>query len=221
MGSGSGYRDLGQATIDKQYASEKGITTVITYAPLEESNNKEMYEYKVQWSLRGGNVYPADATWQKGMMQAITLKPPVTPRVVEFEADLDKLKSTGITRVTLQVRYKKFDQEMEENLNISPASAQALVNKMLFMDRDTRGYVYRLVFNHQTEGKLALPWSAQISDNYVYAVIPAELNDKTSELFIKAADAGKTITAPATDGKATGDKVLDQFKDVLAVPKSN
>ena len=154
-------------------------------------------------------------------MQAVTLSPPVTPRLIEFEADLEKLKNTGITRVTLQIRYKKFNQEIEENLNISPAQGKALVEKLIFMDRDTRGYVYRLIFNHQTEGKLALPWSAKLNDNYVYAVVPDDLSNKTSELFIKAIDAAKTIVAPGPDGKVTTEKVLDQFKEILGVPKTN
>jgi hypothetical protein len=216
----SGNDFVDRRTIDKQYMTEKGITTSMTYAAGDDKNH-DMYEYMVQWSLRGGNVYPPSPQWRKGQMEAVTLQPPVTPRLIEFEADLDKLKSIGITRVTMQVRYKKFDQEMEENLNVSPAAGQALTNKLLFMDRNTRGYVYRLVFNHQTEGKLALPWSARISDNYVYAVIPDELRDKTSEVFVKAVDAGKTIVAPSSDGKVTTDKVLDQFKDVLTTPKTN
>jgi hypothetical protein len=91
---------------------------------------------------------------------------------------------------------------------------------MLFMDRDTRGYVYRLIFNHKTEGKLALPWSVKLNDYYVYAVVPNELSDKTSEVFIKAADLAKTIVAPGADGKVTTDKILDQFKEVLG-PKTN
>jgi hypothetical protein len=83
------------------------------------------------------------------------------------------------------------------------------------MDRDSRGYAYRLVMNHTTEGKLALPWDAKVNDNYVYAVIPDELKDKTSEIFIKAIDAAKTIMTPGPDGKVTTDKILDDFKDIL------
>ena len=216
----SGNDFIDRRTIDKQYMTDKGITTSMTYAAGDDTN-ADMYEYMAQWSLRGGNVYPAAPQWEKGQMEAVTLRPPVSPRTIEFEADLEKLKSTGISRVTLQVRYKKFEQEMEENINVSPAQGQALASKMLFMDRDTRGYVYRLVFNHTTEGKLALPWSVKINDNYVYAVIPDELNNKTSELFIKAIDAAKTILAPGTDGKVTTDKVLDQFKEVLGAVKTN
>jgi hypothetical protein len=217
--SKGGYVELGGETISKDYVNKSGITAQITYAGGDD--NREIYQYKTQWSLRGGNKYPANPQWEQGQMQAVTLSPPVTPRLIEFEADLEKLKSTGITRVTLQIRYKKFNQEIEENLNISPAQGKALIDRLIFMDRDTRGYVYRLIFNHQTEGKLAMPWSAKLNDNYVYAVVPEDLSNKTSELFIKAIDAAKTIVAPGPDGKVTTDKVLDQFKEILGVPKTN
>ncbi len=203
-----------RVTLDKKFVAEKGITAALSYAAGSD-NNPDMYQYMVQWSLRGGNVFPPSPTWEKGQMEAVTLKPPVVPRTIEFEADIEKLKEAGISRATLQVRYKKYGEEIEENLHISPVKNEPLVSKMIFMDRDTRGYAYRLVMNHTTEGKLALPWEAKVNDNYVYAVIPEELKDKTSDLFIKAIDAAKKIITPGPDGKITTDKILDDFKDIL------
>jgi hypothetical protein len=203
-----------RVTLDKKFVNDKGITAAMSYAAGDDTN-PDMYQYMVQWSLRGGNVFPPAPVWEKGQMEAVTLKPPVVPRTIEFEADIEKLKETGISRATLQVRYKKYGQEVEENLHISTIKNEPLVSKMIFMDRDSRGYAYRLVMNHTTEGKLALPWDAKVNDNYVYAVIPDELKDKTSEIFIKAIDAAKTIMTPGPDGKVTTDKILDDFKDIL------
>ncbi len=218
--SSGGYVEIGDHTFNRTNVADKGTVAVITHAPGADAN-REMFEYKTQWSMRGGLVYPKEPQWQKGQMTAITVAPPVTPRLVEFEADLEKLKASGITRATLQVRYLKFGQEMEENLHVSPTQAQALVNTTIYADKDTRGYVYRLIFNHATDGKLALPWSAKVNDNYVYAVIPDDMSNKTSDLFIKAIDAAKTIVNPGADGKVTTDKILDQFKEVLQVVKTN
>jgi hypothetical protein len=215
--SGNDFTD--RATIDKKYVTDKGITAAMTYASGDD-RNADMYQYAVQWSLRGGNVFPATPVWEKGQMEAVTLKPPVIPRNIEFEADIEKLKAANISRATLQIRYRKYNEEVEENINISPAANQPLVSKMLFMDRDTRGYVYRLVLNNTKEGKLALPWSVKLNDNYVYAVIPDELNDKTTDIFNKAIDAAKTIITPGPDGKVKTDKVLDQFKEILGVVKN-
>ena len=77
-----------------------------------------------------------------------------------------------------------------------------------------------MVLNNTKEGKLALPWSVKLNDNYVYAVIPDELNDKTTDIFNKAIDAAKTIITPGPDGKVKADKVLDQFKEILGVVKN-
>lgn len=210
--SGNDFTD--RVTIDKKFVTDKGITAAMTYAGGEDKN-PDMYQYMTQWSLRGGNVFPTTPQWEQGQMEAVTLKPPVVPRTIEFEADIEKLKAANISRATLQVRYKKYGEEVEENLNISPVKNEPLVNKMLFMDRDSKGYAYRLVLNHTTEGKLALPWSAKVNDFYVYSVIPEELTDKKSDMFIKAIDAAKTIVATGPDGKVKVDKILDSFKDIL------
>jgi hypothetical protein len=214
----SGNDFVDRVTLDKKYVTEKGITAAMTYAAGED-RNPDMYQYQVQWSLRGGNIFPTTPVWEQGQMEAVTLKPPVVPRTIEFEADLEKLKEYSVSRATLQIRYKKYGEEVEENINISPARNEPLTSKMLFMDRDTRGYVYRLVFNHTKEGKLALPWSVKINDNYVYAVIPEELKDKSSAIFTTAVENAKTIIAPGTDGKVKIDKILDSFKEVLGVIK--
>jgi hypothetical protein len=214
----SGNDFIDRVTLDKKYVTEKGITAAMTYAAGEDKN-PDMYQYQVQWSLRGGNIFPPTPVWEQGQMEAVTLKPPVVPRTIEFEADLEKLKENSISRATLQIRYQKYGEEVEENINISPAKNEALTSKMLFMDRNTRGYVYRLVFNHTKEGKLALPWSVKINDNYVYAVIPDELKDKSSAIFTTAVENAKTIIAPGADGKVKIDKILDSFKEVLGVIK--
>jgi hypothetical protein len=215
--SGNDFRE--RVTIDKKFVTDKGIAAVMTYAGGEDTN-PDMYQYQTQWSLRGGNVYPAIPQWEKGQVEAVTLKPPVTPRTIEFEADLEKLKENKISRATLQVRYMKYGEEIEENINISLAKNEGLVSKLLFMDRETRGYAYRLIFNHTESGKLALPWNVKVNDNYVYAVIPDELRDKTSEIFTKAVDAAKVIVNTGANGKVTVDKVLDGFKEVLGIIKN-
>ena len=218
----SGHDFSDRVTIDKKFVEAHGINASMTYARGED-RDPDIYEYQTQWSLRGGNVFPRDPQWIRGQWEGVTLKPPVTPRTIEFEADLEELKSMDITRATLQVRYKKFGREVEENLHLSPAKQEPLTNQMLFMDRDTRGYVYRLVFNHKTEGKLALPWSSKVNDNYVYAVIPEDFQDITSQIFAKAKEAAQVIIEDtSSDGtvKAEG-KVLDKFKEILGVVLEN
>ena len=63
--------------------------------------------------------------------------------------------------------------------------------------------------NHKTEGKLALPWSAQVGDDYVYAAIPEDL--LTTARRCEGSERRRRKTR-ATSAK---DKVLDEFKELL------
>ncbi len=216
---GNSFAD--RIVIDKKYLTEKGSNSTVMYARGEDTN-PDVFEYQMQWSLRGGNIFPPVPLWEKGEWAGITLAPPVKPRLIEFEANLEQLKEMGISRATLQVRYKKFNEEIEENLHVSPAQGQALVNKNIFTDKDTKGYVYRLVLNHTTEGKLALPWSAKTADNYVFATIPPDLKDKSSKIFQEAKKIGNIIKS--ADGKVpNAETIIDTFKEIFDIvkPKKN
>ena len=210
--AGNSFED--RVTMDAKYFAEKGIQASMTYSRGEDKD-PDAYEYMTQWSLRGGNLYPAEGVWQKGQWEGVTLTPPIKPITLDFEADIDELKEAGFTRVILQVRYSKFGQEVEENIPISVAKNEANVTRSIFMDRNTKGYAYRLVFNHKDSGKLATEFSSKINDNYVYAVIPAEFKDKASPGFVKAVETAKSIAQPGADGKVTAGKVLDTFKDIF------
>lgn len=208
---GNSFQD--KVIIDKKYLAEKGSNVSMTYARGEDKN-PDVYEYQTQWSLRGGNIFPPAPFWEKGDWAGVTLYPPVKPMNIEFEANLEQLKEMSISRVTCQIRYKKFGIEIEDNLNVSPAQGASLVNRILYADKDTRGYAYRMVFNHMTEGKLALPWSSKVNDNYVFATIPEELKDKTSPLFEAAKKLGSQITIK--EGKvSTSETIIDTFKDIF------
>lgn len=203
--SGNPFED--RVTIDANYVKSNGIAAMLTYARGEDTD-PDVYEYQVQWSLRGGNVWPANPAWEKGNWEGVTLAPPVVPRTIEVEGDLDALQAAGITRVTAQIHYPKFGQEVEENIQLSPAKGEPLVEKKIFVDRGSRGYAYRLVVNHKTEGKLALPWSAQVGDDYIYASIPDNLTQEPS-VTEAAKEAAATLTQSATE------KVLDRFRELV------
>lgn len=209
--------------LNKDDLQSKGNRKTLSYAAGDD-RNPEMFQYKTQWSLRGGLLYPKEPQWQVGQMQGNELKLPVQAHKIEFEADIDKLKELNISRAVMQVRYSKLGEEVEENISISPAKNEAIASKTIFIDRDVRGYAYRMIFYHKTEGKLALDWSPKVSgsgtESYEFAVIPEELKDKTSAVFTKAVEVAKNIITPGPDGKVTADKVLDGFKDILGAIKN-
>ena len=195
-------------TIDENYVRDRGVLASFTYARGSDANPAD-FEYRVQWSLKGGQLFPALPVWQhSNAMQAVTLVPPVVPRRIEFEGDLEALKAARITRVVAQVHYKQFGREVEENIQLPVAGAEPLVSKTIFTDRDARGYAYRLVIHHQQEGRLALPWSAKVGDDYIYAGIPETLLT-VAEVLQAARDSATTIAGSAAR------RVLDRFADVL------
>lgn len=204
--SGRPFEDY--VTIDREYLKKNGVRATLTYARGDD-NNPNVYEYKAQWSLRNGVVYPENAPWMVGDWEGVTLSPPIKPVTIELEGDIDELKNSDITRVTAQVHYMKFGKEVEENIQLSAAAGEPIVQKNIYIDKNTRGYVYRLIFNHKTEGKLVLEWTPQINDNYIYASIPENLMNKDSEVFRAAKETGSEIVESAQD------KILDKFKDIF------
>lgn len=212
--SGNDFTD--RTTIDRVYLKDKGIKASMRYARGEDTN-PDLYEYQAQWSLRGGRTYPTNPPWIKGEWEGVTLAPPVKARTVEFEGNPEEMRALGITRATLQLRYMKMGQEVETNIPLSVAQNAPLVSQMIFLDRPTKGYAYRLIFDHKEKGKLALDWKPETSD-YVYATIPEEFHDLTSELINKAIELGKTIISPGPGGTvSTTDRILDSFKDILGI----
>jgi hypothetical protein len=198
-------------TIDKKYIEENGIRASVTYSRGEDTD-PDAYEYRTQWSIKGGNVWPQDPPWEQGRWEGVTLAPPVVPRLIEVESDLAALEASDISRITVQIRYYQFGREEEENIHISPAGGEGLVSKAIFNDRNAKGYAYRLIVNHKTQGKLALPWSAQVGDNYVYAQIPENLLEEPTVL-----ETAKT--AAADMAKEATVSVLSRFKNLIVEGK--
>jgi len=185
----NGGEDFSDAvTISPTVMKDKGRLATITYARGED-RNADMYDYKAQWSLRGGEVYPENPQWTKGDWQAVTLQAPVRPRDIEFEGDITELKEAGVTRATLQLRYLKYGQT---------------------------GYAYRFIINHKEQGKLATNWEAKINDDYVYASVPEELREKDMAWLKAAKDAANILLQPGPDGTIKpGQGILGKFKDIL------
>lgn len=203
--SGNPFED--RVTIDQNFIKEKGINATVTYARGEDSN-PDAYEYQSQWSFRGGVVWPPSPQWVKGGWEGVTLAAPVVARSIDVESDLDAMRESGITRITVQIHYPRLGEEVEENISVSPARNEALVTRKIFMDHDARGYAYRLVIDSKTDGKLATPWSAKMGDDYVYAAVPKDMLTVPA-LKTEAQNAARTVMNSAKD------KVLDKFSELV------
>jgi hypothetical protein len=203
--TGNPFED--HVTIDSKYLKDHGINATVTYARADDKD-ADVYEYQAQWSFRGGMVYPPAPAWEKGSWEGVTLAAPIVPRTIEVEGDLDAMKASDITRITAQIHYQKFGQEVEENFSLSPAKNEPLVSKKVFMDRDSKGYAYRLIVDHKTDGKMATAWSAKVADDYIYAAIPKDMLEQPD---LKAV--AKSMALDATS--SAKEKVLAKFTELL------
>jgi hypothetical protein len=194
-------------TIDADYLKNKGIAASLTYARMDDKNS-EAYKYQTQWSLRGGNLFPAKPAWLPGRWEGVTLAPPVESWFVEVEGDIAQMEANDIARVTVELHYPLFGQEQFKVIPLSPRG-ESLLGERIFVDRGTRGFAYRLIVHHKSEGRMALPWQTRIGDRYVYATLPPEIlaAGKPRE---QAKLAAKKL------GKLGADKVLDEFQELFA-----
>lgn len=199
-------------TIDRNYLIQNGVNASLTYARGDDVSG-DVYQYQVQWGIRGGKQWPSDPSWQRGDWEAVSLAPPIHKRLIEVEADLLEMEDSRVTRATVQVRYPRFGAEEEINIPVSPASGQSLVSAPVFMDNNARGYIYRVVLWHRDHGQLMFPWQARTSDNYIFVSIPPELQQSEaseSPALARAREAAESAAERATDS------VLDRFEEILA-----
>lgn len=197
-------------TISPTAMAERGRLATLTYARGEDTN-PDVYEYKAQWSLRGGNLYPRNPGWQRGDWQAVTLAPPIKPRTIEFEADLEDLRENGIRRASLQLRYQKYGREFETIIPITVSRNEPLAEQTIYVDRDRTGYAYRIILTHEEHGKMATDWQAKITDDYVFATLPEHWDD---DRFINKLIQAAREFAPKSDQNAeitsSAERILDK-----------
>jgi hypothetical protein len=165
---------IDEITIDKKYLETSGQTATLTYARM--GDDAQTYEYAVQWSLRGGHLYPAEPKWTKGELMAVTLAAPIKPLTVEYEADLKELEELGVARVSVELKYNQFGKSIVDSKSaaLSPASGEAIGNKVIYMDAGSDKLKYRLIYHHKKLGKIEQDEWQTVDGNYIYCA-PKEI----------------------------------------------
>jgi hypothetical protein len=169
--SGSDFLD--SVTIDSKFLKDNGTAATLTYARGEEKN-PDAFEYQVQWSLRGGVLFPENPTWQVGQFQGVTVAPPIRPTSVDFQWDNEAMKEKDIVRIAAQINYWQFGKE--RTATIQPLPDQNLRPFRFFRDDGKQEYAYRLIYFHKSKGRLVGPWQRD-SSGYIYASIPDDILD--------------------------------------------
>ena len=169
---------IDEMTIDKKYLETSGQTATLTYARM--GDDAQTYDYAVQWSLRGGHLYPTEPQWNKGELMAVTLAAPVQPRTLEAEADLEELEELGIARVSVELQYSQFGKQHTDakGLALSPAVGEPMVNKVIYQDAGSDKLSYRLIYHHKKMGKLAQDSWQPVEGDYIYCAPTEMIVDK-------------------------------------------
>ncbi|MBN1377632.1 MAG: hypothetical protein JXA04_00190 [Gammaproteobacteria bacterium] len=167
-----------EATFDRKYIEQNGQTISLSYARM--GDDEQTFEYATQWSLRGGQLYPVKPQWQKGEIMAVTLAAPVQPQTIEAETDLTELESLGISRASVELRYKQFGRDYidKQGLALSPGQGEPLVQKTIYHDRSSNNVQYRVIFHHKTLGKLVTEQWQTVDGGYLYVTLTDILREK-------------------------------------------
>jgi hypothetical protein len=139
----------------------------------------------------------------------VTLAPPIEEWTIEAEGDTGQMEQSNIARVSVEIHYPTFGQEQTKIIALSPKTGEELKSEKIYVDRGTRGFAYRLIVHHKTEGRMVLPWQTRIGERYVYATLP-------EEVLVAGNPRDQAVAAAKKMGQAGGEKVLDQFQELFA-----
>lgn len=167
----SGNDFLESVTMDAKYLKENGPVASLSYAR-GSAKTPDPFEYQVQWSLRGGKVYPPNPTWQPGALEGVTLNAPLRPTQGDFQWDPDAMKEKDLVRVSAQVAYWQFGEE--KKTDIQPLPDTTMRPFRFFRDSAKPEFSYRLVYYHKTQGVLVGPW-LQNAGGLIYGAVPEDL----------------------------------------------
>ena len=174
---------IDELTIDKKYLEQNGQTALLSYARMGDDN--QIFDYAVQWSLRGGHLYPKTPNWKKGELMAVDLSAPVRPVTLEAEADLDELEEMGVARVSVELRYKRFGKSYvdKKGFSLSPSAGEPVVNKVIYQDKNHDKLEYRLIYVHKKLGKIKSKGWDTVDGDYIYCAPTEILLEKVKSLL--------------------------------------
>ena len=162
-----GYKFTDNKTFSK-HTLNQDLGTIVTFQPNERFKT---FRYKINWNFAGFGTY-GSSNWKKLDGRTADAAAPIVEREFTLEGDTEDLKSKNITRVTAEIRYRKFDKEHTALLYVSPGEAKTFDKNKIFFDADQQGYAYRLVLNHKTRGKILMDWvglDVPLKDDYIFA----------------------------------------------------
>lgn len=174
------------------------------------SDKPDVYDYKILWSFKGGQEYVQHEDWEKGEWEGITLTPPLTPETIKFTSDKDELKKHNIQSALLQIKYSKFGKIVDEEIELDLFGENKPLKKVIYRDKEAKGFVYRLVFAHKKNKYIVTDWENNITKT-IYAFLPEELVENEPTVIEELFEQGKKLLKKTA--KEVEEDILDRYKD--------
>ncbi len=184
--SQEGYFDFSTQTIFDQSTLNEGYKKSFSISKVMEGDTKP-FEYRVKWSLKGGyDYFEGDTSWLKGDWLGISLNAPIEPLKVTLNSDLKDFGiESKIRSVELQMRYIQFGKEKGRSILMKSSFPGEEISDTIYLDRNSKGYIYRLVYNHKELGNLATEWQSYTKFDRIDAYLPDDIiNNNTIALKI-------------------------------------
>lgn len=104
----------------------------VSFPLLGEGDDLNDFEYRAEWSLRGGPILsqPADGSWARPTTAAVPLRPPLEKRTIQVVADREAFERGGINTAVVRfatVLAGKAGKQAEIRLNADDPDPSAVV----------------------------------------------------------------------------------------------
>ena len=220
-------------TINYQDYAKNGRLVTFQYS-WDNDQSPSMYRYKIGWSFAGGVTQ--EEGWKTGSLDAVNLYPSLKPLRVRFRPyNLKAMEEAGLMVAYLRMRYYRLGKEVEEVIEIQVPNGDdrpELDNsKYIFIDRDTRGFLYQVVLQDYHNKYYILPASNPVASGthwqfspggVVGAVLPRELveSDKKRDIMEEVLKKTEDIFLPPPGKKeqqSEARSILEGFGNIIKI----
>lgn len=182
--------------------SDASLETKFSYAGGDDATVSRQFEYKYQWALKNGKVWPAQAIFKSAPIESVSIIAPYMTKVLDVVSSSDSFQTNDIVRTTAQVRYLQLGAETETTVLITKDKADTGISQTIYVDRDTSAYIYRIIFITKNGKKYSTEWMS--SSDSIIAIPPDDL--LTNSVYLSRPDKplGQTKDLIVAASKAAG-----------------
>ena len=139
----NGETTLREVNITKRSMNEN-IDAPLIYGSIGDSDREKWlsYEYKSNFQFQGGKSFESKWTAQNAAM--INVYTPYERRVIQLDGDLEKLKSSGVRAINVQIEYPFFNDKRKPQLTLRPDDNIAEKTFEITLPTDVYEYNFRI-----------------------------------------------------------------------------